>query len=52
MIPLDKSAPELHIVPMIVLLIFGSGRVEKVSREPGADIRQFKQGKEHQRAHA
>jgi len=41
---MDIGAPELIIVLMIVLLIFGPGRIARVSRELGAGIHQFKQG--------
>lgn len=41
---MDIGAPELLIVLVIVLLIFGPGRIVKVSREIGASIRQFKEG--------
>lgn len=41
---MDISAPELLIVLIIVLLLFGPGRIVKVSRELGASIRQFRQG--------
>lgn len=41
---MDIGAPELLIVLVIVLLIFGPGRIVKVSREIGASIRQFREG--------
>lgn len=41
---MDIGAPELIIVLVIVLLIFGPGRIVKVSREIGAGIRQFREG--------
>ena len=41
---MDIGAPELIIVFVIVLLIFGPGRIVKVARELGAGIRQFRQG--------
>ena len=41
---MDIGAPELLIVLIIVLLIFGPGRIVKVSREIGASIRQFREG--------
>ena len=41
---MDIGAPELIIVLIIVVLIFGPGRIVKLSRELGAGIRQFKQG--------
>jgi sec-independent protein translocase protein TatA len=40
----EIGAPELLIVLVIVLLIFGPGRIVKVSREIGASIRQFREG--------
>jgi sec-independent protein translocase protein TatA len=40
----DIGAPELLIVLFIVLLIFGPGRVVKLSREIAASIRQFREG--------
>lgn len=43
---MDIGVPELIILLIIVLLIFGPGRIVKVSREFGAGIRQFKQGLE------
>jgi sec-independent protein translocase protein TatA len=43
---MDIGAPELIIVLIIVLLIFGPGRIVKISRELGTSIRQFKQGME------
>ena len=41
---MDIGAPELLIVLVIVLLIFGPGRIVKLSREIGAGIRQFREG--------
>jgi sec-independent protein translocase protein TatA len=41
---MDIGAPKLFIVLIIVLLVFGSGRIVKVARELGAGIRQFRQG--------
>jgi sec-independent protein translocase protein TatA len=41
---MDIGAPELIIILVIVLLIFGPGRIVKVARELGTGIRQFKQG--------
>jgi len=41
---MEIGMPELSIILVIVLLIFGPGRILKVSRELGAGIRQFKQG--------
>jgi sec-independent protein translocase protein TatA len=41
---MDIGAPELIIILVIVLLIFGPGRIVKVARELGTSIRQFRQG--------
>ena len=41
---MDIGAPELLIVLVVVLLIFGSGRIAKVARELGSSIRNFRQG--------
>jgi sec-independent protein translocase protein TatA len=41
---MDIGAPELIIILIIVLLIFGPGRIVKVARELGTSIRQFRQG--------
>ena len=41
---MDIGIPELLIILVVVLLIFGPGRIVKISRELGAGIRQFKQG--------
>jgi sec-independent protein translocase protein TatA len=43
---MDIGAPELIIVLIIVLLVFGPGRIVKVARELGTGIRQFRQGLE------
>ncbi|HET9911199.1 MAG TPA: twin-arginine translocase TatA/TatE family subunit [Anaerolineales bacterium] len=43
---MEIGMPELGIILVIVLLIFGPGRILKVSRELGAGIRQFKEGLE------
>ena len=43
---MDIGIPELIIVLIIVLLVFGPGRIVKVARELGTGIRQFKQGLE------
>jgi sec-independent protein translocase protein TatA len=40
---MDIGAPELIIILVIVLLIFGPGRIVKVARELGTSIRQFRQ---------
>ena len=41
---MDIGAPELIIILVVVLLIFGPGRIVKVARELGESIRQFRQG--------
>lgn len=41
---MDLGAPELFVVLIIVLLIFGPGRIARISRELGAGIRQFRRG--------
>ena len=41
---MDIGMPELLIILVVVLLIFGPGRIVRVSRELGAGIRQFRQG--------
>jgi sec-independent protein translocase protein TatA len=41
---MEIGPPELLIILLIVLLIFGPGRIAQVGRELGASIRQFHQG--------
>jgi sec-independent protein translocase protein TatA len=41
---MDIGPSELIIVLIIVLLIFGPGRIAKLGRELGTGIRQFRQG--------
>lgn len=41
---MDIGPPELIIILIIVLLIFGPGRIVKLAHELGASIRQFKEG--------
>jgi sec-independent protein translocase protein TatA len=43
---MDIGTPELIIILIIVLLIFGPGRIVRVARELGTGIRQFRQGLE------
>jgi len=38
------GAPELLIILVIVLLIFGVGRVARVGKELGTGIREFRKG--------
>ena len=45
---MDIGAPELLIILVIVLLIFGPGRILRVSRELGEGLRNFRQGLETQ----
>lgn len=44
---MDIGAPELIIVLIIVLLIFGPGRILKIGRELGEGIRHFREGLEN-----
>ena len=41
---MDIGAPEFIIILVVVLLIFGPGRIVKIAHELGASIRQFRQG--------
>jgi len=41
---MDIGAPELLLILVVVLLIFGPGRIVQVSRELGSSIRQFRRG--------
>jgi sec-independent protein translocase protein TatA len=43
---MEVGIPELVIILVIVILIFGPGRIAKLSRELGTGIRQFRQGLE------
>jgi sec-independent protein translocase protein TatA len=38
------GAPELIIILLIVVLLFGVGRISKISKELGSGIRAFKEG--------
>jgi sec-independent protein translocase protein TatA len=40
---MEIGAPELIIILIVVLLIFGPGRIVKVVQELGTGIRRFKQ---------
>jgi sec-independent protein translocase protein TatA len=44
MYQMDIGAPELLIILAVVLLIFGPGRILKISQELGQGIRQFRKG--------
>ena len=41
---MEIGPPELIIILIVVLLIFGPGRIAKVGRELGASIREFRKG--------
>jgi sec-independent protein translocase protein TatA len=41
---IDIGAPELIIILLIVVLLFGVGRISKVAGELGSGIRAFRQG--------
>jgi sec-independent protein translocase protein TatA len=41
---MDIGPPELIIILIVVLLIFGPGRIVKLAHELGASIRQFRAG--------
>ena len=43
---MDIGAPEFIIILVVVLLIFGPGRIVKIAHELGASIHQFRQGLE------
>jgi sec-independent protein translocase protein TatA len=38
------GAPELIIILVIVLLVFGVGRISQVGKELGSGIREFRKG--------
>jgi sec-independent protein translocase protein TatA len=42
--PFDIGVPELLIILVIIILLFGVGRIGKVSGELGKGIRAFKDG--------
>ncbi len=47
--PVQLGAPELLILLMIVVLLFGVGRISKISGELGKGIRSFREGLQEQR---
>lgn len=44
--PFQLGAPELILVLVIVLLLFGVGRISKIAGEMGKGIRAFREGLE------
>ena len=42
--PFDLGVPELLIVLVIILLLFGPGRIGKIAGEVGKGIRNFREG--------
>jgi sec-independent protein translocase protein TatA len=44
MFPKFVGGPELIIILVIVLLLFGVGRISKISGEMGSAIRNFREG--------
>jgi sec-independent protein translocase protein TatA len=42
--PFHLGTPELLILLVIVLLVFGVGRIGRIASELGQGIRQFRQG--------
>jgi sec-independent protein translocase protein TatA len=42
--PIRLGTPELIILLVIVMLLFGVGRIGKIAGELGAGIREFRQG--------
>jgi sec-independent protein translocase protein TatA len=43
---MDMGAPELIIILVVILLLFGPGRIAKIAGELGSSIRHFRQGLE------
>ncbi|MBE0410871.1 MAG: twin-arginine translocase TatA/TatE family subunit [Anaerolineales bacterium] len=44
MLPFGIGIPELIIVLVIVIILFGAGRIGKIAGELGQGIREFRQG--------
>lgn len=42
--PFNLGAPELIIVLVIVIVLFGAGRISKIAGELGSGIRAFRKG--------
>ncbi len=42
--PFHLGTPELLIILVIIILLFGVGRIGKISGELGKGIREFRQG--------
>ena len=42
--PFNLGAPELIILLLIVIVLFGVGRISKIAGELGSGIRAFRQG--------
>jgi sec-independent protein translocase protein TatA len=47
--PVQLGTPELLILLTIVVLLFGVGRISKISGELGKGIRSFREGLQEQR---
>jgi len=45
--PIHFGSTELIIILVIVILLFGVGRISKVARELGSGIRSFREGLEN-----
>jgi sec-independent protein translocase protein TatA len=41
---MDLGAPELLLILVIIILLFGVGRIGKVGKELGSGIRAFREG--------
>jgi sec-independent protein translocase protein TatA len=40
----EIGSPELIIILVIIVLLFGSGRIDRIARELGEGIRNFREG--------